>query len=303
MQAIQEAVEAYVVPLQLVLGMLGMGATLSARDFLLVAREAKGVCIGLALQLVFMPALTVGFVQLFDLAPGWAAGLLLIAVVPGGVFSNLLTFLGRGNVPLSVSVTLSTTLACLVTVPVLLRWLAGAYLPPGFAMPAGHVMREISLYLLLPLAVGMLLFRFDPARAQPIAKWSIRISTWLIAVVVVSSIGSGRIEIGAYGFRPPLLLALFGTLVAVLVPWLCRLLRRYDDDTVALGIEVSVRNIGLALLLIRFFFPGAPEQGHVLYTCLFYGGMQLFMALPIALRHRAGRAPVLFLPRRPRPQS
>jgi hypothetical protein len=81
------------------------------------------------------------------------------------------------------------------------------------------------------------------------------------------------------------------------------MLRRFDDDAVALSIGVCVRNVGLALLLVRFFFPEQPEQAQVLYTCLYYGGMQLFMALPIVLHHRRGRGASPLLRRRPRPKS
>jgi len=86
-----------------------------------------------------------------------------------------------------------------------------------------------------------------------------------------------------------------------MTPALCRLARRYDDDTVALSVEVCVRNVGLALLLIHFFFREAPEQAHVLYTCLYYGGMQLLLALPMALRHRRGGSAVLMRAPWPRP--
>jgi bile acid:Na+ symporter, BASS family len=302
MQAVQLFVETYVIPLQLTLAMLGMGATVTVRDFVRVAQEAKGVLLGLVLQVVLVPLAAVAFIALFDLSKGWAVGLMLVAVVPGGAFSNLLTFLARGNVALSLAVTTATTLLCLATVPLLLGLLVGQYVPPEFAMPIGTITMEICLFLLLPLAVGMGVLRLDPVRAQPISRWTIRTSALLILVVVVSSLGSGRIELAAYGWRPPLLLILFGVLLMVSVPWVCRLLRRYDDDTTALSLEVAVRNVGLALLLVRFFFPGAPEQAQVLYACLFYGGMQMFLAVPLVLRHRAGFAPALLLRPRPRPR-
>jgi bile acid:Na+ symporter, BASS family len=303
MQAVQLFVETYVIPLQLTLAMLGMGATVTVRDFVRVAQEAKGVLLGLVLQVVVVPLAAVAFIALFDLSKGWAVGLMLVAVVPGGAFSNLLTFLARGNVALSLAVTTATTLLCLATVPLLLGLWVGQYVPPEFAMPIGTITKEICLYLLVPLAVGMGVLRMDPVRAQPISRWAIRTSALLILVVVVSSLGSGRIQLAAYGWRPPLLLVLFGVLLMVGVPWVCRLLRRYDDDTTALSLEVAVRNVGLALLLVRFFFPGAPEQAQVLYACLFYGGMQMFLAVPLVLRHRVGLAPALLLRPRPRPAS
>jgi bile acid:Na+ symporter, BASS family len=303
MQAVQVFVEAYVIPLQLVLAMLGMGATVTVRDFIQVAREAKGVAVGLFLQLILVPLTAVAFITAFDLSKGWAVGLMLVAVVPGGTFSNLLTFLARGNVALSLAVTTTTTILCLGTVPLLLGLLVGQHVPPDFAMPIGTIVKEIGSYLMAPLALGMVVLRVDPARARPMSQWSIRVSALLIVAIVASSLGSGRIDVAAYGWRPPLLLVLFGVVLLVGAPWVCRLLRRYDDDTVALGLEVTLRNIGLGLLLVRFFFPGAPEQGQVLYTCLFYGGAQMFLSLPLVLGHRAGIAPALLLAPRPRPEA
>ena len=96
-------VEAYFVPIQLALAMLGMGATLTVQDFIDVVRDPRGLALGWALQLVFVPLAAFAFVELLELEPGWAVGLCLVAVVPGGTFSNLLTFLGRGNLALSIS--------------------------------------------------------------------------------------------------------------------------------------------------------------------------------------------------------
>jgi BASS family bile acid:Na+ symporter len=301
MRLVQALVEAYVVPLQLMLAMFGMGARLTALDFVQVVREPKSAGVGLGLQLVFVPAFTLAFIETFGLEKGWASGLLLISVSPSGVFSNLLTFIGRGNLALGVAITATTTVASAVTVPALLSFLAGSYLPPEFEMPLDRITRDIALYLVVPLLAGMMVRRMDPGRAEPLSRWTLRIGSWLILVVTVSALGSGRIQLAAYGIMPPLLLSLFGTLVAALVPLLCRTFGRYDEDTVTLSIQVCVRNVGLALVLAQFFFPGTPEQGHVLYTVLYFGGMQLFMALPIALRHRHGHSAVLLLPRRPQP--
>jgi BASS family bile acid:Na+ symporter len=287
-------VETYLIPAQLALAMLGMGATLSVREFVDVFRSPRGLAVGIALQWVFVPALAFGFIEVFDLAPGWAVGLCLIAVVPGGAFSNLMTFLGRGNVPLSISVTVTTTVACVVTVPLLLRILASSYLPEGFTLPLGRIVLEIGVYLLIPLTIGMAIHRADELRSRWVSRWSIRATIVLLVLITISSLQSGRIDIGEYGLRPPVLILVFGILLAAVTPVLVRGLRFYDDDTVALTCEVAVRNMGIGLLLVRFFFPGEPAQGHVLYTCLFYAGLGGFASVPIAVSHRLGRPVALF---------
>lgn len=293
-------VERYVIPAQLALAMFGMGATLRVADFVDVARDFRGLILGLALQLIMVPLLAVGFIAVFDLGPGWAVGLCLVAVVPGGAFSNLLTFLGRGNVALSISVTVTSTALCVITVPILLNLIVSSYLPADFHFPLGRVILEIGGYLLIPLIIGMVVYRRVPKHALRLARFGIRGAVVLLVLIVISSLRSGRIKIPEYGWEPPMLIILFGTVMAVITPHISRVLGRFDDDTVALSIEVVVRNVGVALLMIQYFFPGQPEQGHVLYSCLFFAGASGFFALPLWLGHRYGWPIVLGRRRYPR---
>lgn len=290
---ISESAETLLIPLQLVFAMLGMGATLTVRDFLGIAKNPRGLAVGLALQLVMMPALAMAFILALSIPPGWAVGLILVSVVPGGAFSNLLTYIGKGNVPLSIALTATSTTLCIFTVPLLLGLLAEGQLPDDFVFPVGKVMKDILLFLLGPTVAGMVVLRVWPERAPAVSRWSIRASIALLLLIVTGMLGAGRIEVAAYGWVPPLRIIAFGAAVALLSPQLCRLLGRADDETVALTIEVCIRNIGVALLMLHFFFPGAAEQGHVIYTCLFYSGMSGFLAIPTILRGRAGKSPVL----------
>ena len=283
--------------------MLGMGATMTPRDFVTVVRDPLGLLIGVVLQIAVVPLVAVTFVKLLGLPSGWAVGLVLVSVVPGGAFSNLLTYLGRGNAALSISITAITTVGCIVTIPLVLRVAVSAALPEGFSLPALGIIREIGLFLLLPLLVGMFVHRVFERAAPSVSRWSIRLSVALIIIIAIGSTTSGRIRIGEYGLTPPLLIAGFGLAIAVLIPHLCRLLRRYDDDTVAIGIEVTVRNVGVGLLMITFFFPGTPEQGHVLYSLLFYAGISPLFSLPLVLLHRYGKSPVLLRSRAQRPST
>lgn len=295
-------VEPALVPLQLLLAMLGMGATMVVSDFTSVLRDPRGLAIGLFVQLLCVPMLALSLVHGLGVGEGWAVGLLLVSAVPGGAFSNLLTFLGKGNVALSIAITTVTTLAAVVTVPLVLRVSAGTFLPDDFQFPVPRVMAEIFGYLLIPLAVGMVIRRLTPRLAPAISRWAIRSSVAFIVLITLGSLGTGRIRVGEYGFGPPLVIILFGATLAFAVPHLCRLLGRYDDDTVAISVEVAVRNVGLGLLVLHFFFPGQPEQGHVLFSALFYAGVSPWFALPIVLRHRLGKTAVLLRRPYPRPE-
>src|SRR5262245_34967798 len=116
---------------QLILFMTGMGATLRPADFTRIVREPRSLLAALACQYGLVPLLAVGLNHLLVPRdqPGFAIGLILIAAMPGGAMSKFFTYLGRGNLALSATLTAGTTLASLVTVPLLLRLLAVGYIP------------------------------------------------------------------------------------------------------------------------------------------------------------------------------
>ena len=292
-------VERVLIPLQLLLAMLGMGATLSVHEFKNVLRHPAGVSIGLGLQWLAVPLWGQALIWGFDLSPGWAAGIILVTVTPGGAFSNLLTYLGRGHLALSIAVTAVATVASTLTAPLLLRTLAGSFLPPEFTFPTERILLEVSAYLLAPLFCGMFVYSYLSRQAKTISRIAIWASMTLVLIIAAGALLAGRIKLADHGWGPPLWTLLFAVGIHFAALEVCRLLKRTDDESLALAIEVSVRNGGVGLLLLQFFFKGLPEQSQALYTILFYTGLQVWIPIPAMLLHRAGRSPLLF--RRPRP--
>ena len=113
----------------LALVMLGMGLTLDVADFAAVLRLPGAVAVGFAAQYTIMPLLGWSVGKMLALPAPFAVGLILVACCPGGTASNLVTYLARGNVALSVIMTMCSTLAAVVMTPLLTGWLAGAYVP------------------------------------------------------------------------------------------------------------------------------------------------------------------------------
>ena len=278
---------------QLVLAMFGMGATLTADDFRDVLREPKAVTFGTAIQLLMVPLIAWAFISLSGVAGGLAAGIALVAAIPGGTTSNIFTYMARGNVPLSISVTGITTLACLLTTPLILTLLITEYLPGSFRMPAAQIIRDIAFTLLLPLLLGMAFLRALPRLAPGVSKWSIRISLFVILLIVIGSASAGRLDIGAFGAQNVLWVLLLLLILAV-AGWLApRLLGLSPADSTAIEMELVVRNINLGVLLKASIFPVVPGGDNrlgdlVLFTMLLYGALQLLTAAAlIALRRRA----------------
>lgn len=285
--------EYYFAAAQLALAMLGMGATTHVRDFIDVFRQPRGFLVGTVVQLVGAPLVALLLNWLLDPPLGLALGLILLAAVPGGTISNVLTYLARGNVPLSISLTAVTTLGCLLFTPMILRLLTASHLPADFRMPVGDVAFDISFVLLLPLAVGMVVGTTMPNLRGPFSTWCVRGSLLVIGFIIVGSAGAGRIDPTTFGWTGPVLIVLFAFAIqqvsnlAVLSSGLKR------PDLVAIGIEVTVRNTNLALLIKASMFPAVvgvvdPVADGVLFVVLLYGGVALPVAAPLFMIGRRG---------------
>jgi BASS family bile acid:Na+ symporter len=288
---------------QLALAMLGVGATVTAAQLVSVFRFPGAFALGMAVQLLLVPAVAVLVGWLLGVGAGVATGLVLVAAVPGGTLSNLVSYVARANLALSVSLTAVSTLGCLVTTPLVLRLLAAAHLPEDFAMPAGRIALEIAVCLLGPLAVGMMAgARLGEARML-LARWAIRTSFALIVVIVVGSAGAGRIDPAAEGVRALAGLAAFAVLIQAGALALGRALRLPAADRAAIAIEVTIRNTNLGLLLKASLFPAVPGVADpladgVLFVVLLYGGFALPAVLPVTVLQRRARPPAPLDPRR-----
>lgn len=273
---------------QLVMAMFGMGATLSLRDFRDVVREPRSVSIGLAVQIVLVPLAAFVFLRALGVGDGVAIGLALIAAIPGGTTSNIFTFFARGNSALSISITGLTTLACLLTTPLILTLLISDSLPADFSMPTGQIVTEIGFTLLLPLGLGMLYLYLYPRTAVAVSKWCIRASLLGILLIVIGSIAAERLDLEVFGMGNVMLVVFFAVLLMT-TGWLApRLFGLSRADSTAIEFEVIVRNTNLGVLLKASLFPasaGATGQlgDSVLFTLLLYGGLQLAVA-PVMIK-------------------
>lgn len=277
---------------QLFLAMLGMGALLAPRDFLLEIRNPRGLIVGLGFQWGLVPIVAMVLGIVMPVSAGIAVGLILIASVPGGTLSNILTLFGRGNIALSVSLTAITTVGALVMTPLLLELLVSQHLPAGFSMPVSALAADILLTLILPLLLGMAVRHYGNAViAAKLSKWVIRGSLCLIVVMAVGAGGSGRLNPEAYGLVGILALVAFSVLVQAAGFLTCRTAGLKRGDILAVVVEVSFRNMSLAVAVKAVVFPAQPGVldpigDAVLFSALLYGGLSMFLSLPPVLLNR-----------------
>ena len=274
--------EYWVAVVQLVLAMLGMGAGLQVSDFHKVVQQPKAVSLGLMMQLIIVPLIAFGFILYTNLSPGMIIGIAIIAAIPGGAVSNIFTFLARGSVPLSISITALTSFACLLTTPLILNFLIADLMPLDFSMPAMQVAIEIGCCLLVPLLLGMSFLKIYPQYAQPFSSFCVRGSLLGIAIIVLGSLAAGRINFSYASSTDLMLLCMFILSLTIVGIFVTKTFGLSKAENTAIEMEVVVRNINLGLLIKVSLFPAIAGQSNplanmVLLSLLSYGGWQLIM--------------------------
>lgn len=241
--------------------MFGVALDLRLSDFKRSLSNPKPALIGLTCQFILLPAFTYLLVLIIQPRPSIALGLFLVAACPGGNLSNFLTYLARGNTPLSISMSaISTVLAIFMTPFNTLLW-GSLYGPTNsllqsFTISPQDMLITIFLMLGLPLAAGMYVRHKYPVRAQQIVKWAKKVSIAFFLLFVLVSLASNFtyfIEfIGMVAF-----IVFLHNLLAITIGYTTSsLLQLPVADRRAISIEVGIQNSGLGLILIFNFFNG-----------------------------------------------
>lgn len=280
---------------QLFMAMLGMGATLAPKDFRDVLLEPKAVSVGVVIQIVAVPLVALGLIFGAGFPPAITVGIALIAAIPGGTVSNVFTHLGHGNTALSISITAVTTLACLATTPLVLQFLIAEHMPADFTMPVAQIAFEIGWCLLVPLLLGMLVLQFMATIAEAFSKWCVRISLFVIVLIVLGSLGAGRLDLEVFGTDNILRMVGFFAVLALMANIVPRLFGLSKPDRIAIEMEVVVRNVNLGLLINASLFPVtnpalAPVGNVVLLCLLLFGSLQLIQGIVLVSLSRRERA-------------
>ena len=234
--------------------MFGMGLTLTVPDFALVARRPLPILVGVIAQFVIMPLVAVALTLVFNLDPALAAGVILVGCAPGGTASNVITYLAKGDVALSVTMTSISTLLAPIFTPLLTQWLAGHYMP----VDAASMSMTIVKIVLIPVLAGLLLRRFADAivsRILPAMPW---VSVLGISYVVAAVVGVSSERIIKAGMVV-LIVVILHNLTGYALGYLAgRATRSGERAARTTAIEVGMQNSGLAAgLATQYLSPEA----------------------------------------------
>ncbi|ATX65281.1 bile acid:sodium symporter family protein [Roseinatronobacter bogoriensis] len=265
--------------------MLGMGASMTPRDFLIAFRKPKGILVGLLSQFAVMPFLGFLLAVLLGLPPALVVGLLLIACMPGGTTSNIFAYFSKGVLALSIMMTTVSTLAAVVMVPLLLSFYGGlAGVSGDYAIPAGNV-AQILVVLLVPTALGMVLRKLNPnvgATVELIGSFmGVAVIVFLIATWVPRNYML-LLETPVHVYAATISIGLIGMLFGY---WVARGLGQDTSRSRTISLETGIQNGPLAVLVITLSF-GAAMQQEVLLIPILYSLFIVLTSTVITLWYR-----------------
>lgn len=230
--------------------MFGMGLTLRAKDFSEVVKRPFDVLVGILGQFLIMPCLAFALCKILNLEPEVAVGVILVGCCPGGTASNVMTFLSRGDVPLSVTISACTTVLAPVVTPALIYFFANQWVnvdPMAMFMSIVYIM-------VLPIVAGVVinsLFGKVVRQAVPVLPL---ISVFAIVAIVCAVVAVSRDNIARTGLMIFSVVILHNCLGLALGYTMAKLLKMNMKKKKALSIEVGMQNSGLGVALAMAHF-------------------------------------------------
>lgn len=243
---------AYIVP-GLGVVMFGMGMTLTLEDFARVGRMKRAVACGLLGQFTIMPLLAAALARTFRLNDEVAMGLVILGACPGGTASNVVTFLAKGDVALSVTMTACSTLAAIVLTPALIQLLGGQYLP----VDAWALFLSVVQIVLVPVCAGLALRYWLGERAIPALEFFPALSVLVIVLIVAAVVASARDRLAEVLGVVGAVVVLHNTGGMALGYGLASVFRLPGAARRTVAIEVGMQNSGLGVALARAHFESA----------------------------------------------
>ena len=240
--------------------MFGMGMTLRVEDFKEIFRRPRDVLIGLLAQFSIMPLLAYGLAIIFQLPAELAAGVILVGTCPGGTASNVMTYLAKGDLALSVSISMASTILAPIVTPLLTWLLAGAWINVSFV----DMMLSIVQVVIAPILLGIIVNQLFADFVKRVVKILPVISIVAILLIVGGVVSVDADKILQTGLTIMLVVVLHNLLGYGLGFCAAKIFGMNIAKTKAISIEVGMQNSGLAVsLAMTHFSPTAAIPGAI----------------------------------------
>jgi BASS family bile acid:Na+ symporter len=255
--------------------MLGMGASLTYRDFFIAFRKPKGVLVGLLCQYGIMPLLGFTLAMVLNFPPALAIGLILMGCMPGGTTSNIFTYFSKGVLALSIMMTSVSTLVALVAVPTLLEFYSNlAGISGDFKIPADNVAR-VLVVLLIPTLLGMGLRKLNANIGATIELVGGILGIFVILFLIGSWVPRNYQLLATTPFAVYFAVCGLGLFGIGLGFFLAKFLKQDNNRSRTIALETGIQNGPLGVLIVTLTFTGTQQQ-EVLFIPVLYS---LFIVL------------------------
>lgn len=238
-------------PTGLAIVMLGMGLTLLPEDFRRVTRYPKAVAIGLVSQLLLLPLVGFLVASIVPMQPEIAVGLMVLALCPGGPSSNMITYLAKGDVALSVTLTALSSAITVFTIPLFanlfLQYFIGQ--SAAIALPIGQTMLQIFAIAIVPVGLGMLIKQQLPNLARRLEKVANRLAIGFLALIILAIVLREWDRIPTFIAQVGIAVALLNLISMTLGFWVGKLLKLQFAQRICIAIEVGIQNGTLAIAI------------------------------------------------------
>ena len=240
--------------------MFGMGMTLTFKDFRLIFQRPRDVLIGALAQFTIMPLIAFLIVKIFSLPPELAIGVMLVGTCPGGTSSNVMTYLAKGDIALSVSMTMLTTILSPIVTPLLMLLLAGEWIEISLS----SMMISILQVVILPIALGITINAALGNVVKKFTKYLPLISILAIILIVGGVVSVNEAKIIEVGLMVAIVVIIHNLLGYGLGFVISKIMKMEISKAKAISIEVGMQNSGLATsLAITHFGAAAAIPGAV----------------------------------------
>ena len=238
-------------PLALFIIMISMGMGLVLDDFKRVTREPRAVILGLIAQLIALPVIGFAIALVFPLTPELAVGLIIIAACPGGPTSNMITYLVKGNVALSITLTAVSSLITVFTIPLVVNLAMQSFMNQETSLQLSLVETtvKIAVITIIPVALGMLLRYYMPRfaiKAEKLAKW---LSLFFLALIISGLLLIERANLATYIYRVGGVTFALNVVTMALGYGIAGIGRLPQDSVKAIAVEVGIQNGTLAIAI------------------------------------------------------
>ncbi|KGN38714.1 bile acid:sodium symporter family protein [Knoellia subterranea] len=237
-------------PVPLAIIMFGLGLSLTPDDFRRVRQSPRAVVIALVCQLLVLPLVAFGLVELFGLPPLLAVGFMILAASPGGTTANLYSHLFRGDVALNITLTAINSVIAIVTLPLITGWAIGHFVDESSDIGLQFdKLLQVFAIVLIPVLIGMFVRRRSPEFADRMDRPVRTASAVLLLLVVIGAMWTEKENITTYLAEVGLIATLFCILSLSVGYFVPRRLGLTEDQAVASGFEIGIHNSTLAIAM------------------------------------------------------